>query len=75
MKEKMPLPILDRHSRLESNAHNEAKGGEHTPGSLGLTQWVLVQMEIFQSSFWMEIFQWKFFGASDFVNVTLAPLC
>lgn len=50
MKEKMPLPMLDRHSSLEPNSHNEAKGGEHTPGSLGLTQWLLVQMEIFQPS-------------------------
>lgn len=50
MKEKMPLPILDGYNRLEGNICNEAKGGENTPGSLGLTQWPLVQMEIFQSS-------------------------
>lgn len=39
MKEKTPLPILDRHSRLEANTRNDAKGGEYTPDAL---QWQLV---------------------------------
>jgi len=29
MKGKTPLPILERHSRLKANNHNDAKGGEH----------------------------------------------
>lgn len=44
MKEKMPLPILDRHIRLEvkANTNNDAKGGEYTPDASELMRWQLV---------------------------------
>lgn len=31
MKEKTPLLILNRQSKLEANTHDDAKGGEHSP--------------------------------------------
>lgn len=42
MKEKMPLPLLDKHIGLEANANNDAKGGEYTPDASELMRWQLV---------------------------------
>lgn len=55
MKEKTRLPILDRHSRLEANTHNDAKGGERTPEASQLTQWQLVHPQS----------RGKYFGPAD----------